>query len=60
MKGEPLQNILDRLADKRWAVFSKHQLDDVIGIVQDDFYYRWNMTGGGGWSVFFEITGVVE
>lgn len=54
MKGEPLQNILDRLADKRWAVFSKHQLDDVIKFVQDDFYYRWNMTGGGGWSVFLK------
>ncbi len=60
MNGEPLQNILDRLADKGWAVFSKNQLDDVIRFVQEDFYYRWNMTGGGGWSVLFEITGLVE
>jgi len=60
MKREPTGNILDRLAHKGWAVFNKRQLDDVIKFVQSDFYYKWTMTGGGGWSVVFEITGVVE
>ena len=60
MKREPLGNILDRLADKGWAVFGKEQLDDVVRFVQGEFLYRWTMTGGGGWSVMFEITGEAE
>ena len=60
MKREPLQNILDRLECKGWTVFPRNQIDEVIAFVQESFYYRWTMTGGGGWSVIFEITGVVK
>ncbi len=60
MKREPLSDILRRLENKGWAVFRKNRLDEVIAFVQDSFYYKWTMTGGGGWSVLFEITGVIE
>lgn len=60
MKTESLKNILDRLANNGSAVFSKNQLYDVIEFVQDCFYYKWSLAGGGNWSVYFEITGIVE
>ncbi len=58
MKKDSLQNILDRLAHKGWAVFRKEQLDDVIRFVQGEFYYKWTMANG--WNVHFEITGIIE
>ena len=58
MKKDSLQNILDRLAHKGWAIFNKVMLDEVIAFVQEDFLYRWTMTGGG-YNVMFEITGEV-